>query len=250
MKLILHGRSGEKRPSRRHLKKYTPHTPEKKKKSNFQLSVDNNPGLFWFWLTLLSDWSRKLAPSSQPIRYKTKNKRGMVNRVFPRFKQLACFNFEFSLANDDVNLSLSLELLWFWFFRRWIETVWTQSRPRLFFELQQLTIHLEFWDFNDSSMLLYRKLRFTVSISLFKIRFNVPKRVLWIESTAFLLLLVLSFQLFLPKQIITLKAWEWRAWKYKKKKPHTTCRFVLSIPLTPKEHLAVYTWKTNPSIFP
>lgn len=27
----------------------------------------------------------------------------------------------------------------------------------------------------------------------------------------------------------------------KKKKPHTTCRFVLSIPLTPKEHLAVYT---------
>ena len=75
------------------------------------MSVDNNPGLFWYWLTLLSDWSRKLAPSSQPIRYKTKNKRGMVNRVFPRFKQLACFNFEFSLANDDVNLSLSLELL-------------------------------------------------------------------------------------------------------------------------------------------
>ena len=35
----------------------------------------------------------------------------MVIRVFPRFKQLACFNFEFSLANDDVNLSLSLELL-------------------------------------------------------------------------------------------------------------------------------------------
>ena len=37
----------------------------------------------------------------------------MVIRVFPRFKQLACFNFDFSLANDDVNLSYdwSLELL-------------------------------------------------------------------------------------------------------------------------------------------
>ena len=36
----------------------------------------------------------------------------MVIRVFPRLKQLACFNFEFSLAND-VNLSYdwSLELL-------------------------------------------------------------------------------------------------------------------------------------------
>ena len=77
------------------------------------MSVDNNLGLFWFWLTLLSDWSKKLTPSSQPIRYRTKNKRGMVIRVFPRFKKLACFNFEFSLANDDVNLSYdwSLELL-------------------------------------------------------------------------------------------------------------------------------------------
>ena len=168
MKLILHGRSGEKRPSRRHLKKYTPHTPEKKKKSNFQLSVDNNLGLRWFWLTLLSDWSR--------------NSRHLLNQSDTKLKINAAWSFafsrassswlvltfEFSLANDDVNLSLSLELLWFWFFRRWIETVWTQSRPRLFFELQQLTIHLEFWDFNDSSMLLYRKLRFTVSISLFK----------------------------------------------------------------------------------
>ena len=37
--------------------------------------------------------------------------------------------------------------------------------------------------------------------------------------------------------------------KIQKKKPHTTCRFVLSIPLTPKEHLAVYTWKKDPSNF-
>ena len=37
----------------------------------------------------------------------------MAIRVFPRFKQLAFFHFEFSLADDDVNLSYdwSLELL-------------------------------------------------------------------------------------------------------------------------------------------
>ena len=35
--------------------------------------------------------------------------------VFPRFKQWTCFHFEFSLANDDVNLSSDWtpELLWF-----------------------------------------------------------------------------------------------------------------------------------------
>ena len=68
------------------------------------MSVDNNPGLFWFWLTLLSAWSKKLTPSSQPNRSKTENKRGMAIRVFPRFKQVAFFHFEFSLANDNVNL--------------------------------------------------------------------------------------------------------------------------------------------------
>ena len=27
----------------------------------------------------------------------------LVTRVFPRFKQVACFRFEFPLVNDDVN---------------------------------------------------------------------------------------------------------------------------------------------------
>ena len=128
------------------------------------------------WLCFLTglENSRHLLNQSDT---KLKNKRGMVIRDFPRFKQLAC------LSSHWLMILVTLNLV----FRRWIETVWTQSRPRLFFELQQLTIHLEFWDFNDSSMLLYRQLSFTVSISLFKIRFNVLKRVLWKESTAFLL---------------------------------------------------------------
>ena len=31
------------------------------------------------------------------------NINGVVIRVFPRFKQFACFHFEFSLANGDAN---------------------------------------------------------------------------------------------------------------------------------------------------
>ena len=34
--------------------------------------VESNPGLNWFCLTVLFDWSRKLAPPSQPIRCKLK----------------------------------------------------------------------------------------------------------------------------------------------------------------------------------
>ena len=36
------------------------------------MSVDSNPGLNWFCFTVLFDWSRKLAPPSQPIRCKLK----------------------------------------------------------------------------------------------------------------------------------------------------------------------------------
>ena len=55
------------------------------------------------WLCFLTglENSRHLLNQSDT---KLKNKRGMVIRVFPRFKQLAFFHFEFSLANDNVNL--------------------------------------------------------------------------------------------------------------------------------------------------
>ena len=36
------------------------------------MSVESNPGLNWFCFTVLFDWSRKLAPPSQPIRCKLK----------------------------------------------------------------------------------------------------------------------------------------------------------------------------------
>ena len=57
--------------------------------NNFQLSVENNPGQLWFSFSSLYDWSRKLAPLSQPINFKTKSNRDSVTRVFPRFMQFA-----------------------------------------------------------------------------------------------------------------------------------------------------------------
>ena len=36
---------------------------------NFQMSFKSNPGVHWSCFTLLCDWSKKLAPPSQPIRY-------------------------------------------------------------------------------------------------------------------------------------------------------------------------------------
>ena len=65
--------------------------------SNFQLNVQRNPGLLCFCFTSFCDWSRKLAPLSQPIRFKTLIKRDLVIRVLPRFKQFACFPTSSSL---------------------------------------------------------------------------------------------------------------------------------------------------------
>ena len=46
---------------------------------------------------LPSDWSRKLARLSPPIRCKTKTNRDFTS-VFPRLRQFSCFHVEFSLA--------------------------------------------------------------------------------------------------------------------------------------------------------
>ena len=48
-----------------------------------------------FCLTSLCDWSRKVTPISQPIRYKSKNhsRFGRFSSVFPRFRQFSCIYF-------------------------------------------------------------------------------------------------------------------------------------------------------------
>ena len=60
--------------------------------------------MYWFWITPLSDWSRKLVLSSQPVTYKTQIKRNLVICVSPRFSQLARFYSEFWLALKGIFL--------------------------------------------------------------------------------------------------------------------------------------------------
>ena len=62
--------------------------------------------------------SWKLASQSQPIQCKTKTNHDLVTRVFPRFKQVACFYSIFSLANNhgDLFSDWQLSSLWIWFF--------------------------------------------------------------------------------------------------------------------------------------
>ena len=61
---------------------------------------------------------RKLAPLFQPIRGKNKTYHDLVARVFPRFKQFGCFEFDFSLGVIGIFPSSDwlLWLLWFWFY--------------------------------------------------------------------------------------------------------------------------------------
>ena len=66
--------------------------------STNQLSVASNLSLLFFCFTSLCDWSIKLAPPFHPIKWKTKINPNMVTCVFPRFKQVACFYFEFIIG--------------------------------------------------------------------------------------------------------------------------------------------------------
>ena len=61
------------------------------KESNFQKSVESNPGLPWFCFTSRCNWSRKLAPLSKPIRCITKTKQPAFS-CFPVFRKLAPFS--------------------------------------------------------------------------------------------------------------------------------------------------------------
>ena len=73
-----------------------------------QLSTGSNPQLLWLYLTLLCDW-----PFSRPIKCKTKKNRVLVNRIFPRFKQVVYFHFGFSSAHPwDIELNTRREILY------------------------------------------------------------------------------------------------------------------------------------------
>ena len=79
--------------------------------------IRDNLGLHGSFFTSLRDCSRKFAPLSKPIRCKTQTNHDLVNRVFPRFRQLNCLYFEFSLALKGIFLSFDWPflLIWIWF---------------------------------------------------------------------------------------------------------------------------------------
>ena len=78
-------------------------------KSNFCLTVGRNAKLLQFCITSLCDWSRNLAPLSQPIRSKTEANHDLASSS-------CLFLLELLLAND-----WSLGFLRFWFLRHSLE---------------------------------------------------------------------------------------------------------------------------------
>ena len=79
-------------------------------------TVESSPGLLSFILILLCDWSRKPAPSSQPIRCKTKDNPGLAIR----FSRASSSFFDFTLSSHWPMIMLtfdrSLGLFWLWCF--------------------------------------------------------------------------------------------------------------------------------------
>lgn len=99
--------------------------PRKRTQSNYpawssyfegkiQLSIESNPSSLWYCFTSLCDWSRRLTPPSQPIRYNTKTNAALDTCVFQHFMHFACILFNFTFSNYDANhhSDLVLSLLW------------------------------------------------------------------------------------------------------------------------------------------
>lgn len=93
-------------------------------KNTFCLSVEHDPWLFWVRFASVLDWSRKLAPSFQPIKCRLETSRRFFTFVFPRREGgiLKRICMEFSVAPCVVFLWYSLLSLFFFplVSRHWI----------------------------------------------------------------------------------------------------------------------------------
>ena len=70
--------------------------------SNSQLALEFNRELLWFCFSSFYNWSKKITPLYQPIKFKTKPSRVLVDRVFPRCWLLTYFYFDFSLTPQPI----------------------------------------------------------------------------------------------------------------------------------------------------
>ena len=96
------------------------------------MSVESNPGWHWFCLTTLCDWSRKLAPPSQPIRCKSKTNRNLVTRVFPRLRPVTVLYLLWVLIGSLWNFPLfwlAVMITLFLVLRHWIEKRSNSKKP-------------------------------------------------------------------------------------------------------------------------
>lgn len=73
--------------------------------------------------TLLCDWSSRLQPPSQQIRFKTKTPCNLVTKsLFLSFNQFACFYFEFSFTPGGIFLCADC-LLWSLILPQWLQNI-------------------------------------------------------------------------------------------------------------------------------
>ena len=70
----------------------------------FQLTVESNLGLHWFYYALCLVKKTRATLSCQPIRCKTKTNLTLVTHVFLRLRSLTCIYFEFSLFFSEIYL--------------------------------------------------------------------------------------------------------------------------------------------------
>ena len=60
-------------------------------KAQFSLEYRTNPRFLWFSFNSLSDWSRKLALHSEPLRFKTKTNGDLPQSHFPALQAVCLF---------------------------------------------------------------------------------------------------------------------------------------------------------------
>ena len=57
------------------------------------ICAESNPRFLWFCLTMGCEWSRKIVPSFQSIKFETKPKRDLITCIFPCFKKKGLLGF-------------------------------------------------------------------------------------------------------------------------------------------------------------
>lgn len=97
------------------------------------------------------DLCRKLAPTHLPLKYKTETDNDLGTPIFPRYTQVTCFNFGFSLARCVIFLSADWpsSALWSWFWNALYTMAWGRVDVGINFQCSFtfccFNFQLQFW---------------------------------------------------------------------------------------------------------